>query len=81
MRSKVGKWGNTLALRIPKAFAQEAGLVLNTPVELHLTSEGAIVVQAVSIAPVTLAEYLEKVTPQNLHSSMDFGMPIGREQL
>ena len=36
MKTRVQKWGNSLALRIPKAFAEEAGLRANAAVELSL---------------------------------------------
>jgi antitoxin MazE len=46
MKTRVQKWGNSLALRIPKAFATEAGFRADAPVELSLV-EGALVVQRV----------------------------------
>jgi antitoxin MazE len=36
MKTKVQKWGNSLALRIPKSFANEIGLRKETPVETLL---------------------------------------------
>ena len=36
MKTRVQKWGNSLALRIPKSFAVEAGLRANAAVELSL---------------------------------------------
>ena len=47
MRTRVQKWGNSLALRIPKAFATEVGLQRETSVEVSL-SDGKLV-----ITPVT----------------------------
>ena len=38
MKTRVQKWGNSLALRIPKSFAAEAGLRANGTVELSLLS-------------------------------------------
>jgi antitoxin MazE len=34
MKTRVQKWGNSLALRIPKAFAAKAKLCEDAPVEL-----------------------------------------------
>ena len=39
MKTRVQKWGNSLALRIPKSFATEAGLCENTAVDLSVTEE------------------------------------------
>ena len=43
MRTRVQKWGNSLALRIPKSFADEVGLEKETTVEVSL-SEGTLVI-------------------------------------
>lgn len=52
MKTRIQKWGNSLALRIPKSFAAEAGLSENSPVDLALV-EGRLVVQAAA-PPVPL---------------------------
>ena len=66
MKTRIQKWGNSLALRIPKAFAAEAGLDENTAVELALV-EGKLVVQCLREPPLTLDELLRGVTDENLH--------------
>jgi antitoxin MazE len=38
MLSRVQKWGNTLAVRIPQTFAEQAGLSSDTSVELTLVN-------------------------------------------
>lgn len=78
MKTRVQKWGNSLALRIPKAFAAEAGLQENAAVELSLV-EGKLVVQAVAPQPVTLEELLRGVTDENRHGEWDTGPAAGRE--
>lgn len=78
MRSRVQKWGNSLALRIPKSFAEEARLGDDTPVELSLV-EGKLVVQAVAARSLTLDELLQDVTDENLHGEWDAGSAVGKE--
>lgn len=78
MRARVQKWGNSLAVRIPKAFALEASLEQDTDVEMHL-EEGSLVITPVRQASFTLAELLEGVTPDNLHEEIDTGPAVGRE--
>ena len=78
MKTRVQKWGNSLALRIPKSFAAEAGLREDGPVELSLV-EGKLVVQPVPEKPPTLDELLRGVTDQNLHGEWDTGPAVGRE--
>jgi antitoxin MazE len=78
MKSRVQKWGNSLALRIPKVFAAEAGLHEDAAVELSLV-KGKVVVQPVSAEPLTLDELLRGVTEENLHGEWDTGPAVGRE--
>jgi len=78
MKTRVQKWGNSLALRIPKSFAAEAGLRANTAVELSLV-EGALVVQAVTPQPLTLDQLLHGITDDNMPSDWDTGPAVGKE--
>ena len=78
MKTRVQKWGNSLALRIPKAFAAEAGLGPDTPVELSLV-EGKLVIQPVNQEPLTLEELLRGVTDENLHGEWHTGPAVGKE--
>jgi antitoxin MazE len=78
MKTRVQKWGNSLALRIPKAFATEAGLHADAPVELSL-ADGLLVVRPIAEEPLTLAELLRGVTDANLHGEWDSGRAVGRE--
>jgi antitoxin MazE len=77
MKTRVQKWGNSLAVRIPKAFAQEAGLLEDAPVDLSII-DGKLVVQPATGA-LKLADLLRGVTDQNLHGEWDTGRAAGRE--
>jgi antitoxin MazE len=78
MKTRVQKWGNSLALRIPKSFAAEAGLRVNGAVELSLV-EGALVVQPIAHPPLTLDELLRGIKDDNIPSGWDSGPPVGKE--
>jgi antitoxin MazE len=78
MKTRVQKWGNSLALRIPKSFADEAGLKKEMPVEVSLKG-GNIVITPIARPKLTLEELLAKVTEDNLHSEVDYGPPVGNE--
>lgn len=78
MRTRIQKWGNSLALRIPKTFAQEANLKENSQVEVSL-NEGKVVVSPVSKSKLTLEKLLAGVTPENIHPEVDTGSPTGKE--
>jgi antitoxin MazE len=78
MRSKVQKWGNSLALRIPKPFAVEAGMDKDTLVEISL-KQGKLVISRVIPDEYSLTELLSGVTSENTHREVDFGDPTGKE--
>ena len=78
MRSKVQRWGNSLAVRIPKAFAEEVGLTDETPIEMRLTKGGLLLEPSPVRAP-TLDELLDEVTESNLHAETDTGPARGGE--
>jgi antitoxin MazE len=74
----VQKWGNSLALRIPKPFAQDAAVKEGTLVDVSV-SEGKLVVVPVRKKTITLKQLLSKVHRGNLHGELDSGPPVGRE--
>jgi len=78
MKSRVQKWGNSLAVRIPKSFAEEAGLCADADVDLSLR-KGAIVVQPIAPKPLTLQELLRGVTDENIPGEWDTGPAMGKE--
>jgi antitoxin MazE len=78
MRKRVGKWGNSLAVRIPKAFASELGLEQDSAVELSLVN-GQLVIAPASSTPPTLEQLLEQVTEDNVHDEVTTGPAVGRE--
>jgi antitoxin MazE len=77
MRTKVQKWGNSLAVRIPKPFAEGAGLKLATAVEVSL-EKGTLRVSAVR-PRWQLRALISKVTTRNRHAEVEVGQPVGRE--
>jgi antitoxin MazE len=78
MRARVQRWGNSLALRIPKAFATETALESGSEVELTL-DEGRLVVTPLVTPSYELEDLLAQVTPENLHGEVDTGSSVGNE--
>ena len=78
METRVQKWGNSLALRIPKPLASELGLENNSPVELSLV-EGKLLISPSAQQSLTLKSLLAKVTEENLHREVDTGPAVGGE--
>ena len=79
MIAKTVKWGNSLALRIPKPIAREFGIEENTPVDISYR-ENEIVITPVKTV-YRLVDLLAKVSPKNLHHEVEMSVPVGRELL
>jgi antitoxin MazE len=78
MKTRVQKWGHSLAMRIPKSFAIEAGLTHDTVVDVAFV-DGKLVVTPLAPSPFTLEHLLAEVTTDNLHSEQDLGSAVGHE--
>ena len=78
MKTKVQKWGNSLAVRIPRPFAEETGLENGSSIELSL-EEGRLILSPISVISYTLKKLLQGITPENVHGELDSGPPVGRE--
>jgi antitoxin MazE len=78
MRTKIQKWGNSLGLRIPKSFAEEAQIHAGSTVDLSM-DDGRLVVRRLRVPPYRLEDLLSKVTKDNLHEEVPTGGAVGRE--
>ncbi|MBP8950498.1 MAG: AbrB/MazE/SpoVT family DNA-binding domain-containing protein [Candidatus Promineofilum sp.] len=78
MLTKVQKWGNSVALRIPKAFVEEMRMTVDTAVEMSI-EDGKLVISPVERVEYSLEELLAQITPENLHAEVDWGAPVGQE--
>ena len=78
MKTRIQKWGNSLALRIPKSFANEVGLEQDSAVEVSL-KDGKLVISSAAKSKLTLKRLLAQVTRDNRHSEVDTGPAVGSE--
>ncbi len=78
MQTRVQLWGNSLAMRIPKSFAIEVGLVDNTLVDIRLV-DGQLIVKPIIQPEFTLEQLLTEVTEDNLHDEINTGPAMGNE--
>jgi antitoxin MazE len=76
MNTTIQRWGNSLAIRIPKAFALEAGLEENTEVEMGVRG-GTLVVRPAR-KDWRLDQLVAGITSSNIHGETDWGR-AGRE--
>ena len=76
MKTHVGKWGNSLALRIPAPVAEELRLREGTQVELVTDGEGL----RIRKPRFALADLLAAITPANVHPETRTSGARGREE-
>lgn len=78
MKVRIQKWGNSLALRIPKPFAAETHLKQDSPVEVSVV-DGKLVIEPIAQPELRLEDLLARVTERNLHGEVDSGPALGKE--
>ncbi len=78
MQARVQKWGNSLAIRIPKSFAVQSQIEQHSVIEMMIEN-GKIVLLPVARPKFTLAQLLEGVTARNLHQEIETGVSVGQE--
>jgi antitoxin MazE len=78
MKASIQRWGNSLALRIPKAIAVESGLADGSVVDLRLR-KGVIALIPERRRDHQLHELLSQITAKNLHKEVSTGRPAGKE--
>ncbi|MBL0702318.1 MAG: AbrB/MazE/SpoVT family DNA-binding domain-containing protein [Desulfosarcina sp.] len=78
MQTQIKKWGNSLALRIPKSFVLDANLKLNELVDLSIDNEKIIITPVVE-KEYSLDKLLEGVSESNLHGEFNTGVPVGKK--
>ncbi len=77
MNAQVGKWGNSLAVRIPGTYARELGLAEGAELELTRVDGGLLL--RPRQREYRLEELLEQITPESIHGETEWGSALGRE--
>jgi antitoxin MazE len=77
MKTTVQKWGNSLAVRIPRPFAEEVQLEENSTVDLSVRGGKLVIVPAER--DVTLDSLVEQITDENRHEEVRTGPGVGKE--
>lgn len=78
VRAQILKWGNSLAVRIPKPVAKEANLKEGDAIEIEVDEEGAIELLRIGKVP-TLAQLVSQITPENRYPELSTGPEVGKE--
>jgi antitoxin MazE len=78
MKTILQKWGNSLALRIPKTFADEIKVHEGHPVEVRV-AKGRIMVAPITARSYHLDDLVAAITAKNRHGEVAAGDARGRE--
>ncbi len=78
MKTRVQKWGNSLALRIPRPLAAGANVAAGTSVDIELR-EGRLIVERTQSPHYDLDDLLAGIDASNLHAEIGTGTRAGRE--
>lgn len=78
MKTNLARWGNSLAVRIPRGLADELSLTHGTEVDLQVR-DGALLMAPVSRPRYELEDLVRGITPGNRHAEVDWGLPVGDE--
>ena len=76
MRTQVQKWGNSLAVRIPKSYASESRIEEGSVVRISVEG-GAIVLSPEN--EFRLKDLLDGVSRKNIRREIRTGRAIGKE--
>ena len=74
------KWGNSIGVRIPAGILTELNLSAEKKVDVRAEA-GRIIIEPIIDSQETLEQLLGQITPDNVHSVIDFGQPVGKELL
>jgi antitoxin MazE len=72
------KWGNSLAVRIPKPVADAARLKEGDSIEIDAAAEGHVELRRATKIP-TLAQLVSQITPENRYGEISTGAEVGKE--
>lgn len=77
METKVQKWGNSLAIRIPKSYAKD--IDINQGSLIDISKESDRIILKPKRKREKLSDLLSQITKDNLHEEIDTGKKVGLE--
>jgi antitoxin MazE len=78
MKTHLAKWGNSLAVRIPRYVASAAKLKTGDSLEVEADGPGRVRIRKPK-QQISLDELVAKITPENQHQETDWGEATGNE--
>ena len=79
MRTSIQKWGNSQAIRLPKAILETARLKENEPVQIFAEQDKVIIKKVATARHKTIMERLEGFDGEYTFEEWNTGEPVGKE--
>ena len=79
VKTQIAKWGNSLAVRIPKAAAEAANLKVGDDLDLDVERAGSVTLRKKNRRP-TLKDLMRGMTRENRHPETHWGKRAGNEE-
>lgn len=74
-KSYIAKWGDSMAVRIPKPIAEQWGVREGSAIELSMRGDRVVMRKR----SYRLADMLAEINPDNIHAEQDAGPAQGAE--
>jgi len=74
---RVSKWGNSLALRLPQALAEQIDIQDGSEIKMHVSGDSIVISRA--RPTYRLDDLLDRYKPEHRHDEVDWGKPVGSE--
>ena len=78
MKTHIQKWGNSLAVRIPRPMAVEINVRAGSEADISLT-KGKLIVSSIPERKMSLKSLTSKITRDNRHCEIETGLAAGKE--
>lgn len=78
MNTRIAKWGNSLALRIPAAVAEQIAVGEGAFADL-MVENGCLVVKPLGKPVYDLDDLLAGIDPENVYDEISTGAAVGNE--
>ena len=78
METTIRKWGNSLAVRLPRNMAQKLALKAGSVVKMS-EAKKMIVIQSAPKAHKSLKELVAMIRPEHVHQEVMWDKPCGKE--
>lgn len=78
MKAQMVRWGNSLAVRIPKPVVEKARLKEGDSLEVEAAAEGLVELRRPAKVP-TLRQLVSQINPENRYGEILTGSEVGKE--